>query len=323
MKPPYRLYGAELSPYSIKVRAYLRWKGIEHEWIPRSAARQAEFARYAKLPLIPLLVDANEQAMQDSTPIIAALEAAHPDPRLTPEDGALAFVAALIEDYADEWLNKAMFHYRWAYEADQASAARRIAALMVGEGGAALEASIRERMIGRLHFVGSTPETGPRIEASYLRLLAILEALLADRPYCLGGRPTLADFGLYGQLAELLSDPTPGALMRERAPRVAAWVEAMDRPAGRGPLETWAVLAPALAPLLGEIGRVYQPWMAANAAAVSAGAEIMNAEIEGAPFTQAPQKYAARAWGEIGRQRALIADPRLEDVLAAAGIQLS
>src|SRR5215831_10361122 len=105
MTAPFRLYGAELSPFSVKVRSYLRFKGLEFRWLTRSNARQEEFARYAKLPLIPVLVDAQGAAMQDSTPIIEALERDYPDPSITPADAALAFVSALLEDYADEWLN--------------------------------------------------------------------------------------------------------------------------------------------------------------------------------------------------------------------------
>ena len=67
---PYRIFGAEASPYSIKVRAYFRYKRIPHTWIPRTMANQEEFARYAKLPLIPLVVAPDGGSLQDSTPII-------------------------------------------------------------------------------------------------------------------------------------------------------------------------------------------------------------------------------------------------------------
>ncbi|MGE0044985.1 MAG: glutathione S-transferase family protein, partial [Hyphomonadaceae bacterium] len=253
MKPPYRLYGAELSPYSVKVRAYLRWKDIPHEWIVRNAARQAEFQHYAKLPLIPLLVCADDGAFQDSTPIIEKLEQAHPAPRLAPDDPVLGFLDALIEDYADEWLNKAMFHYRWTRPIDQESGARRIAAMMANDDmdRTLVEAAVRERMTGRLHFVGSSAETAPIIEDAYLRFLAALEAHLGDkRDYLFGAHPTLADFGVYGQLYELLSDPTPGALMRERAPCAVRYVERMDHPEGKGALEPLDALLPTLKPIL-------------------------------------------------------------------------
>ncbi|MFP6624076.1 MAG: glutathione S-transferase N-terminal domain-containing protein, partial [Myxococcota bacterium] len=37
MSDVYRIFGAEISPYSVKVRSYYRYKGIPHEWIPRTA----------------------------------------------------------------------------------------------------------------------------------------------------------------------------------------------------------------------------------------------------------------------------------------------
>ena len=75
-----RIYGSELSPYSVKVRSYFRYKGLPHEWLLRSPANQAEFQKYAKLPLVPLVVTPDGEGIQDSTPIIERFEAAHREP---------------------------------------------------------------------------------------------------------------------------------------------------------------------------------------------------------------------------------------------------
>ena len=85
-----------------------------------------------------------------------------------------------------------------------------------------------------LGFVGSNPTTRPLIEASFKRMLEILDAHLAARPYLLGGRPAMADFGLWGQLYEAATDPTPGALMRASSPNVMAWVQRMNVAQGGG-----------------------------------------------------------------------------------------
>jgi glutathione S-transferase len=323
MTAPYRLYGAELSPYSVKVRSYLVFKNADFRWLPRSNARQEEFARYAKLPLIPVIVDADERVLQDSTPIIEILETELGGQSIAPADPAVALLAMLIEDYADEWLNKPMFHYRWSYPADQESAAQRIVAAIF-EGEAAPEGivdNVRTRMVGRLHYVGSTPETASLIEASFTRALAILEPVLAKRPYVLGARPSLADFGLAGQLGQLASDPTPGAVIRAQAPNVAAWLVRMEKPRVEGDFASLAELKNDLSALLQrEIAGAYLPWMAANAAAVGANAAGVSVEIDGVTFTQKPQRYAAKAYAELQRKRAQIADPVLAAWLAETGV---
>jgi glutathione S-transferase len=322
MKAPFRLYGSELSPYSVKVRALLRFKGLAFEWLQRSGARQEEFARYAKLPLIPVLVDAEDNAFQDSTPIMEALEREFPEPSMTPDEPALAFMSALIEDYADEWLNKAMFHYRWSYPEDQASASKRIVAMLFegGEAPEGAEAAVRARMTGRLHHVGASPETAPVIEASFARLLGLIEPMLGANPYLLGGRPSLADFGLAGQLWTLASDPTPGAIIKAQAPNVTAWLARMEAPRVEGGFASAVALRDALVGLLRqELGAAYLPWMAVNATAVAEDAPGVSVEVAGGTFAQKPQRYAAKAFAELKRKRAAVEDATLAALLEDSG----
>ncbi len=321
----YRIYGSELSPYSVKVRSFFRYKNIDHDWIPRSPAVQAEFQKYAKLPLVPLVVTPEGEGIQDSTPILERVEASHPEPSVTPDDPALAFVSALLEEYGDEWGNKWMFHYRWRYQPDVWSTAERIALQMMGAQGALAvaqaRAAVAERMTGRLGFVGSNRQTEPVIEASFAKALGLIEAHLASRPYLLGGRPAMADFGLWAQLYEAATDPTPGAIMRASAPNVMGWIQRMVAPRAEGGFEPLATLAPTLTPLLAqEVGALFLPWSVANAAAIGRGDKSFTMSLGGAEWTQEPQKYHARSLAEIRRKFAAAkAATGLEPLLAATG----
>lgn len=325
----YKLFGVEMSPYSVKVRSVLRYKGIPHQWVVRSMDRMAEFGQYAKLPLVPCLACPDGTGLQDSTPIIEALQARHPEPSIHLDDPLADFVSVLLEECADEWWNKAMFHYRWYYDEDAQSAALRIAQELVPAGSPAAAAeqmapSLAHRMIPRLSFVGSgrgNATAAAVIEASYERLLATLEAHLATRPYLFGGRPALGDFGVYAQLKELLSDPTPGALMRSRAPQVVAFVERMEAPQPQGDFEPWAALAPTLLPLLREeAGARFLPWSDANARALAAGKPSFTVALPEGAFTQDVQKYHAKSLTELRRKYALVKDHAgLQTVLANTG----
>ncbi|HVH04466.1 MAG TPA: glutathione S-transferase family protein [Myxococcota bacterium] len=310
---PYRIFGIELSPYSVKVRSYFRYKGIPHTWVVRSGDQMEEFRRYAKLPLIPLVVGSDGSSLQDSTPILERLEALYPEPGIHPSDPVAAFVSALVEEYADEWGNKPMFHYRWTYAADQQSAAERIARANAPDAPAAqlgaLSGAIRERMVPRLSFVGSNAATRDTIETSFQRQARILEAHLAARPYLFGARPAFADFGAYAQLYQCWSDPTPGAWLRAETPRVVAWIERMLAPKALGPFEPWRALEPTLAPLLrDEIAGCFLPWSDANARALAAGAAEFDLELGGRPFRQQTQKYHARSLAALRERYAAAAD---------------
>lgn len=325
MGEPLKIYGAEMSPYSVKVRSFMRYKQLPHVFLSRSFAREAEFAALAKLPLIPLVVDADGVATQDSTPIIEGLEARHPEPATQPEDPRLAFLSNLVEEYADEWLNKAMFHYRWTGEADRYSAAGRILDMML-EGAelpdrARALSQITERMVSRLHFVGSNPETAPVIEGAFQSMARLLDAHLAKHLYLFGGRPSLADFSLAGQFHQLLSDPTPGAFLRSECEFVVRWTEFMADPKPGGPFEPLSDLADTLMPFLRqEVGEVFLPWALANAEAVGMRADRMTVTLHGQSFPQAPQKYASRSFYALVAKYGLARDTEgLADLLGDIG----
>ncbi len=323
-RDPYRVWGAEISPYSIKVRSYFRYKGIPHQWIARTAAEQAESMKYAKLPLIPIVATPDGDGIQDSTPIVEKMEAQFPDPSIHPDDPTLRFVSALIEEFGDEWGNKWMFHYRWAREADQDSAAERIAKSMMpdakGDALAGMVDGIKGRMVDRVWFVGSNERTAPQIESSYQEAVGLLDAHLDGRAYLFGGRPAFGDFGLWGQIYNCLSDPTAGAILRKNAPNVVAWCERMLDPKNEGDFETWDSLAPTLAPILSRfVGGLFLPWSDANAKALEAGQEEFSVTLDGQAWDQKPQKYHARSLKALRERYAAVADKSaLDPILEAA-----
>ena len=323
MTEVYRVVGAEESPYSVKVRSYFRYKGIPHEWLSRAAAGDL-YQRHARLPLVPLVVTPDDRGMQDSTPIIEALEADFPEPEIHPSEPLAAFVSALLEEFGDEWGNKWMFHFRWARAADQIACARRLAA----SGGSDLSVedleqaarTVVERMVNRVWFVGSNAVTAAQIEQSFHDAVPHLERHLVGRPYLFGGRPAFADFGLWGQIYNARRDPTPAAIIA-RAPRVNQWLDRMLLPVVQGDFEPWSALEPTLLPLLADqVGAMFLPWSAANAAALAAGSEEFTVSLKGVDWTQKPQKYHARSLAALRAKYAAVRDVAgLDDLLAETG----
>ena len=323
MTAPYRIFGNEMSPYSVKVRAWFRYKAIPHLWLQRSQHRE-EFKARARLPLIPLVVTPDDRAIQDSTPVIEALEAEYPEPSIHPDDPALRFLSALIEEYGDEWGNKLMFHHRWYSEVDRRATALVLArSFLPNEEQEAVEAlakQVRERMVGRVHFTGSSPANAPLISRYLDDLLAILEAHLESRKYLFGARPAFADFGLAPQLYEAALDPTAAGIIRVRAPKVLAWSYRVLEPHNEGDFESWDSLKGTLTPLLANAGAYFLPWSHANALALETGEESFSVDLPGGAYVQGPQKYHARSLIALRQKyRAAEGAPGLEAILAETG----
>ena len=322
----YRIFGSEMSPYSLKVRSYFRYKEIPHEWLLRGANAE-EYQKYARLPIVPTVATPDDEGVQDSTPIIEAMETKFPSPSVHPTDPSMKFLSQLIEEFGDEWGNKWMFHYRWARVADQVSAAKRIVADMMPQATddqrTPMIAQVQERMAERIGVVGSNETTAPFIEQSFRDAMSLLEAHLAQRPYLFGARPSFADFGLSGQIYEAWTDPTAGAILNEIAPETCAWHQRMLDPKAQGDFEDWASLSATLEPILAGPVRIFLTWSDANAKAIAAERPDMVVDLDGTTWSQSvggPQKYHAKSLAELRRKFSDVKDQKeLTSILEDAG----
>ena len=297
--------GVPGSPYTRKMLSLLRFRHIPYRYVQRGNDPLAGLPepKVSLLPVVYLTDQEGEcEALVDSTPIIRRLEADYSGRSVIPSDPALRFIDYLIEDYADEWLTKPMFHIRWHYDADADMAATILpywGEICAPDGEIAVkQKAFRERQENRLYVVGSNDITAPVIESSYRRFLTCFDVLLREAPFVMGDRPGAADFALFGQLTQLAQfDPTAVAMTLENAPRVYAWVSVMEDLSGLEPAESdWRLLAEdnlAIKNLLKEMGRTYVPVMLANHQAVIAGASEVSTTVEGQPWQQITFKYQA------------------------------
>lgn len=307
MTQPIELMGAPGSPYTRKMLALMRYRQIPYKihWTTGQVPDGFPKPKVALLPTYFLPDAAGElQAVTDSTPLIRRFEKDYEGRSVIPDSPVLSFLNELIEDYADEWLTKAMFHYRWAHEVDYKNAGPLLiywgSSVIEDEMAATMSDHFSKRQIDRLYVVGSNDTTAPIIEAAYARFVTLLDRLLSVKGYVLGARPSAADFAILGQMSQLaIVEPTSAKITRDISARVRAWLDRMDDLSGLNPEKNdWFSGdegTEALRPLLTEIGRTYAPVMMANVKAVMAGEATFETKVDGAPWTQPTFKYQAKS----------------------------
>ena len=320
-KEPIELMGAPGSPYTRKMLAFLRYKRIRYRLLPGVRNKlNPEPNRYRSRPepkvrLLPTFYGKTEEgdeiAICDSTPIIREIEANFVERATIPSNPALSLINSIIEDFADEWLTKAMFHYRWSYESDIKKAGDMLPrwnnTTASDETLNQKSLEISAHQIGRLKYVGSNEVTRETIEVSFTRFLEKLDKVLNYSQFILGNRPSSADFAVYGQLTCLaLFDPTPQKLIIETVPRIYAWTEIMEDLSGYELLnDDWleldgeSRLPNPLAELLSEISDVYTPYMLSNEQCILSGQNTLKTKIHGRDWEQTPFPYHIKCLNKL------------------------
>jgi len=313
--------------------AVLRYRRIPYRYL-QAASDDLPAPKVGLIPVFYFEDDKGELTAEvDSTPIIRKLETEYPGRSIIPDDPALAFINYLLEDYGDEWLTKAMFHYRWYYQDDIEMAGSVLPhyadVTQSDDTLGKLKQIFSDRQISRLYVVGSNDVTAPVIEDSYKRFLECLNEHLKSFPFLMGARPGSSDFACYGQLTQLVQfDPTPAKVAAENFPRVHAWVSKMEDLSGIEPNTDDFIsienFPESLTALLSEIGRTYVPVMMANAATIDQGLEQVQCEVEGKAWTQEPFPYQAKClqWLRVEYARLDEEDrSRVDNMLAGTGCE--
>lgn len=229
------LWGSPHSYYTGKIRSYLIKKGVPYrEEFAFHPQFQARILPAVRLVVVPILETPDGRILQDTTDMIEHIEARLPQPLMIPESPVQQAVAWLLGAFGSEGLLAPGMHYRWSYRAEQENflCAEFGRLLRGGPDREARFVTARHTMQyfnDFLPVLGVTPQTIPMVEAAYCELLDALDEHFLNFPYLLGGRPSIADFGLMAPMfAHLARDPVPATLMKNRAPNVYRWTERMN-----------------------------------------------------------------------------------------------
>jgi glutathione S-transferase len=206
------------SPFCMKVRAMLDYKGLEYRTVNPLAARKTLRNRgTGKVPAVEI----DGTFVTDSTDIAYALEERWPDPPLIPGDPRDRGLCHAIEEWADESLYFLGLYYRWF----EREGRKPIASVF----GTSLKGRLAYRYYLRLIFKqlrgqGTLRKPPEHVAGDLERQLDAVEDLLTDRPYVLGQQPYLCDFALWGQLNYLNRTPVAGGAIRKR-PKITEFIK--------------------------------------------------------------------------------------------------
>lgn len=359
------VWGVEASPYLLKMEALLNYRGLAFRRLPRDggrwenlltalrlarARRRRTVQRYPRLdpldeyPSVPYLIVNGNEFQYDSSSVAHWLDdqRAQDARAFFPQDPALAFVTALIDEAFDEYGLYMVHHQRWVCSAEDTTMGEHTAAELSRLYPPPLARQIRvklpRRQVRRCPYLFSVAPAGyhaqvesPRIppsregfpathallEESWRGYLAAMETVLTEQPYLLGDQFTVADASAYGQLSMNLIDPTTAATLQSIAPRTHSWLLGI-RDGKWVRAGTRLHLSPALQPLLDIIMKTFVPLMEQNARAyqqfLDAGESIFNevafdrgralydGELLGHPFRAVAKTFQVSVWRDLCAQ---------------------
>ncbi|MCC6752158.1 MAG: glutathione S-transferase family protein [Deltaproteobacteria bacterium] len=218
-----RLYDWAPSPFCLKVRAILDYKGLAYERVPllsQGGRHLLGIRRRGRVGKVPAL-EVDGRLVVDSTDIAEELERLAPEPTIYPAGPRERALSHAIEEWADESLYFVGLYYQWIEPAGSRAAAEFFRRSVTGT---AVHLLLRRRIEGQVVAQGTARKPPEHVARDLERHLDALAALTSPGPFLFGEAPMLSDFALLGQLTYLSRTPRGGPPLARRK-EVAAYLE--------------------------------------------------------------------------------------------------
>jgi glutathione S-transferase len=263
----YRVYGMSQSYFTRKMTGYLDYKGIP--WLLRRFSGVSGEAAAAGWPGgVPFVKTPDGDLMWDSTAMIHHLELRHPEPSVLASDPMQRFLCDLIEDVADEWLYRPAVGSRWFYDENSAVGGFELARDVTVT--APIPCDVAKSVVGA-HVRSSCGPIGVSEESISFWIdqiltpwLRVLSAHFAEQPFVFGGRPSIADFAIFGgSAAHFVNDPLCRRWTEAEGPYVVNHTHRLLEPQDQefGDWVGTGDVPSTLVAILADAGRLYLPWV--------------------------------------------------------------
>lgn len=229
--PERTLHQFTLSPYCIKIRKILDFKGLTYATAEVNPFSRGNVVRISGQKRVPVLVETpgdgtRETVVADSTAIAQYLDVRYPDPPVYPRDPGARARAILLEDWSDEVFADTLIPFK-IFSADNA---RR----MVSRSARFYPRRLHYRMLlplgppvlRRLTARRRRGRSLERLRADYEADLTRLDGLARTAPFLSGEQPTVFDFAVWGLLRSM--EGMEGEDLLARQVSLAEWYERVE-----------------------------------------------------------------------------------------------
>jgi len=206
-----RLFDWAPSPFCMKVRAILDYKGIPYERVGVLGPSLAELLRRSNTRKVPAL-DIDGRLLVDSTDIAHEIERLFPAPGIVPTEPRLRGLSHALEDWADESLYFLGLYFQWVEPRGKPMVRKAFGSTPLG---IAARLFYQRRISAQLQGHGTGRKSHAQICADLRREFDALTTILGGQSYLLGDAPYLCDFAVNSQLVYMTRPPGSAEILQE------------------------------------------------------------------------------------------------------------